>query len=339
MANGAVVAKSKAIYGTLLKKEDYDSLIQRNSVSAAVTYLKGTPRYRTFFAETDAASLHRGQVESILGRAVFASYLRIRKFAPSGGGVMDFYLREAETEQLAKAITAVAAGTQERFYLSLPDYLLDRLSFHAEAAARAKSEAELLEALAGTIYYKPLRPYLSAARPDINKCVSAVHGCYLKWVFTQLDRDFKGKRREELKRFFLRRWDCANVLLCYRLKRFFDMDKERIRELMLPCRFRVKPKEIDEALSAQNPSEALIALLSERCVPKNILVDSDFPESGIARADYEFFRRKLALASSEEEALYSLMVLLETERMNLQKIIEGIRYSLLPQEIEKYVIM
>ncbi len=339
MSNSAIVAKSRAIYGTLLKKEDYDSLIHRSSVGAAVSYLKGTPRYKSFFSDADAASLHRGEVEISLGRAVFESYQRIRRFSAEKGGVMDFYLRSAEAEQLSKAITAISTGTQEKFYLALPDYLLDLLSFSAEKAARSANGTELLAALSGTVYEKPLAPYLLEDKLDVNKCISVVHGCYLRWIFEQLDRDYRGKELDELKRFFLRKAECDNVLLCYRLKRFFDMENERIRTLMLPYRWRLRPDEIDSALSAQNPSTALITLLSERCVPKNILVDSDFPENGIARADYSFFKRKLAFAKNEAEALYALIVLLETERTNLQKIIEGIRYSLPPQEIEQYVII
>lgn len=138
---------------------------------------------------------------------------------------------------------------------------------------------------------------------------------------------------------FLRRADCENVLICYRLRRFFDAEPERIRPLILPFRYRVKPREIDEALAAQNSSEALIRLLGERCIPRSAEIEADSPETGIMRANYEYFRHRLALTSNETEALYALMILLDTERTNLQKIIEGIRYSIPPQEIEQFVIV
>lgn len=338
MANSAAVAKAKAVYGTLFKKEDYENLVHRNSVSTAVSYLKGTPRYAAVFSGYDGAALHRGQIEQLLGKSVFESYCRIRRFSSSSGAVMDFYLKEREAEQLSKAIAAVAAGTQERFYLAFPDYLMNRVGFDPKAAAQAKNGKALLAALRGTVFEKPLTPLLSGEEIDLNRCVTAVHACLLSWTFTELNKSCRGKELERLKSFFLRRADSENLLTCYRLKRFFDEDSERIKTLILPYRYRVKPREIDDALSAQEPSEALLRLLTERCVSRNIAIEDDSPETGIARENYEYFRHRLALTSNEAEALYALMILLDTERTNLQKIIEGIRYSVPPQEIEKFII-
>lgn len=338
MANSAAVAKAKAVYGTLFKKEDYENLVHRNSVSTAVSYLKGTPRYAAVFSGYDGAALHRGQIEQLLGKSVFESYCRIRRFSSLSGAVMDFYLKEREAEQLSKAIAAVAAGTQERFYLAFPDYLMDRVGFDPKAAAQAKNGKALLAALRGTVFEKPLTPLLSGEEIDLNRCVTAVHACLLSWKFTELNKSCRGKELERLKSFFLRRADSENLLTCYRLKRFFDEDSERIKTLILPYRYRVKPREIDDALSAQEPSEALLRLLTERCVSRNIAVEEDSPETGIARENYEYFRHRLALTSNEAEALYALMILLDTERTNLQKIIEGIRYSVPAQEIEKFII-
>lgn len=337
MANGAAVAKSKAVFGTLLKKEDYENLVHRNSVGTAVSYLKGTSRYGAVFSGYDGAALHREQIEQLLGKSVFETYLRIRRFSASGAG-SDFYLREREAEQLSKAIAAVATGTQRHFFLSLPDYLIDRIGFDVRAAAQAKDGRGLLAAIGGTVFEKTLAPLLNAERLDLNRCVIAVHTALFAWSFGALKKSCRGKELERLQSFLLRRADSENVLTCYRLKRFFDERPDRVKSLILPYRYRVKPHEIDEALSAQNPSEALLRLLSERCVPRDIALEPDSPETGIARGNYEYFRRRLALTSNETEALYALTVLLDTERTNLQKIIEGIRYSMPPQEIERFII-
>ncbi|MCM1334683.1 MAG: V-type ATPase subunit [Bacteroides sp.] len=339
MANGAVIAKSKAVYGTLLKKEDYENLVHRSSIHAVVSYLKGTPRYIGVFSDSDVSLFHRGQVERVLGRAVFESYRRIRRFSARRDGIMDFYIKSQEARQLAKALVAVGTGKQESFYLAYPDHLIGRIGLSPEALAKAKDGETLLAALGGTIFERPLAPLLRGGELDVNRCIIAVNGAVLAWAFGEIDRSERGKQRERLKSFFLRKADCANVMTCYRLKRFFDTDAGRIKELILPYRYRVKPYEIDEALSAADPGAALMRLLSERCISRDILVDPDLPEIAIARGNYEFFRRRLALTANEAEALYALMILLETEQTNLQKIVEGIHYGMAPQEIEKYIII
>lgn len=340
MSNSAIVAKSRAVYGTFLKKEDYDNLIHRTSVGAVVSYLKGTARYKELLESADPALTHRGQIEALIGREIFETYMKVRRFSASKrGGITDFYIRSIEAEQLSHAIIAVASKNQQGFFLSLPDYVMDKLSFSAELAAKSESLSDLLRILDGTIYYKPLKPYLEAAEPDINMCLNAVNACYIKWAFTSIDKEFKGKKRGEIKRFFLKKADCDNVLRCYRLKKFFDESDDRIRSLLIPYHSRVRPEDIDNALKSQDATAALIALLSEKCISSGVDVSGDYPEIDIARGSYRYFKRTLALTSDETEAVYSLIMLMETERANLQKIIEGIRYGMQPQEIENFVIV
>lgn len=340
MADGAITAKCKAVYGAFLKKSDYDNLIQRTSVSAVTAYLKAVPTYKEIFSETDEATIHRGQLEHILSEHIFRTYIRIRKFgAVKKNGILDFYVKKCEAEQLIKLITAIASDNRQSFFLGLPSYLMDYLSFDPVEALNSSNFRELAKILSGIRMYKPLIPYLESDDPDINKCIIIVNSCYLDWAFRAIDRDVKKSRRESLKQFFLRKTDMDNVLLCYRLKKFFDEDEERIKELMLPFHYRVKPSDIDDALKGQNPTDALIKLLSDRCVSGKASVDESFPELAAMRSHYEFFRHRLSLTCDEIEALFALVVLLETERMNLQKIIEGVRYSEQPSEIEKLVII
>ncbi|MBR4112397.1 MAG: V-type ATPase subunit [Ruminiclostridium sp.] len=340
MANSAVCAKCKAVYGAFLKKSDYDSLIQRTSVSAVTAYLKSVSAYRDVFAEIDEASIHRGQLEQLLNEHIFRTYIRIRRFGSGGkNSITDFYIKKCEAEQLIKLITAIASGNRQSFYLGLPSYLMDYFSFDPVEALNCENFRELAKILSRVRMYRPLVPYLEAEDPDINKCIIVINSCYLSWAFGVINRDFSKKKRETLKQFFLRKTDMDNIILCYRLKKYFNEDEERIRELMIPFHYRVKPEDIDAALSSQNPTEALIKLLADRCIPEKIGIEESFPELATTRSHYEFFRHRLALTCDETESLFSLVVLLETERTNLQKIIEGVRYGEQPSEIEKLVII
>ena len=56
-------------------------------------------------------------------------------------------------------------------------------------------------------------------------------------------------------------------------------------------------------------------------------------------SDYRFFRHRLAVCTNETEALYSLMMLMSAESTDLCRIIEGLRYGLSPENIEKYLIV
>lgn len=340
MTGSAIPAKAKAIYGAFLKKSDYDSLIQRSSVGAVTAYLKNTPRFKEAFVETDETNVHRGQVERILNERIFKGYIRLMKFSTRPkNGIQNFFIVKSEIEQVIKLIAAISTGTKQSFYLNFPAHLMDYISFDLEEAVRAENLKGLSKIFGNIKMYKPLIPYLEAEQPDVNKCITVLNSCYIGWAFSAINRDYKGRKKEQLKQFFLRKTDMDNILLCYRLKRFFDEDEERIKELILPFHYRVKAADIDTALKSQNSTDALIKLMADRCVSGRISIDENFPELAAARAHYNYFRHRLALTCDEIESLFSLIVLAETERMNLQKVIEGIRYGEAPSEIEQLVII
>lgn len=340
MADNSATAKAKAIYGSFLKKQDYDNLIHRNSISSAVAYLKSTRRYAEVFSEADEFSIHRGQVETILSELVFKDYIRMKKFgSEKKDGFLNFFIKKTEADLLIKAVAAIKTNSQQDYFLSFPPYFMDYMFISPVAAASCKDYKELISIIGNNKTYKPLIHILKAENPDLNRCVTVINSCYLKWAFNAIDKEFKGDRNKLLKKFLLRKIDTDNVLLCYRLKKFFDADDESINNLMLPYRYKVKQEDIDNALKSQNPTAALINLLSERCLKRDMSVDEDFPELSALKGDYKFFRHSLAISRNEAEAVFSLMILAENERMNIQKIIEGIRYNELPSDIEKLVII
>lgn len=144
MADSGIAAKAKAIYGTFLKKSDYDTLIHRTSVSTVTAYLKNVPAFKETFAETDESTIHRGVLEDILNEHIFRTYVRVRKFSPDRkNGILDFYIKKCEAEQVIKLITAIASGNQQSFFLGFPVYFMDYMSFDADEASSVQTLREL----------------------------------------------------------------------------------------------------------------------------------------------------------------------------------------------------
>ncbi len=338
MSNNAIIAKSRAIYGSFLKGDDYAALIHKPTITAAVAYLKTRPRYMDVFADTDEATVHRNMVEELIKQHVFDTYMRICKFsAGNKNGITGFLIKKLESDQVANAVIAISTGNQELYYNALPPFLMDHLCFDPAEVADADNFTELLKALEKTPYHKFLKPHLSENEPDINACIAAVSGAYMKWAFTQIDRTVKKSSRERVKSFFLKKADASNILMSYRLRNFNESGAE-IMNYLLPYHYRLKPSEIDAALRAQDSTEALTKLFLEKKLADRNAEDRPL-EISIDSAVYSFFRRRLSLTTDETEALYSLIMLFDIETANISRIIEGIRYGLLPEEIEKYVII
>ncbi len=337
MANNAITAKARAVHGSFLTKNDYTVMMHKGSIPAAVAFLKTKPLYAAAFADTDETQIHRDRAEMLINKSVFDNYMRICRYALSKkDGIMSFFIRQAESEQLIKAVIAVSSGSQGGFLAAFPDYLSEYMCYDPMKLAAAKSLTALLPALKGTMYFKPLKKLLDVPAPDINKIITTINICYIQWAFGQIDECAHGKTRDRLKDFFLRKTDADNLLLCYRLKSTFDLDNDRIKELLIPYHKHLRRCEIEEALKEPDAVSVLRDMFIGEGITKAIV--SDIPEINVAIDDHRYFRHCLAVSTNEVEALYSLMMLFRAESTNLCRIIEGLRYGLPPEEIEKYII-
>lgn len=337
MANNAVIAKARAIHGRMLTKDDYTAIIHKGSIPAAVAYLKTKPLYAGAFADTEEAAIRREQAEALIEKTVYDNYVRVCKFAHGDKkGIMSFYVRRLECEQLIKAVIAITAGSQEGYIAAFPEQISDELGFDHMRLAGKKTLADAVTVLKGTIYYRPLLPLMTAPEPDIDRILTTINVCYIKWAFEQIDRTEHGETRERLKYFFLRKTDADNLLTCLRLKTF-GIENERIKELLIPYHKRLRRCEIDEALKLPDA----VTVLREMFVGERIIAEevSDIPEINVNIADRRYFRHRLAVCSNETEALYSLTMLMSAECTDLCRMIEGIRYGLAPEETEKYLTM
>ena len=338
MPNNAVTAKARAVHGKLLTKDDYIVLIHKGTIPAAVAYLKTKPLYASVFADTDEAVIRRAQTEFLINKNVFDNYLRICRFSVDiKKGVSTFLIRQLEAEQLIKAVTAVQLGQQDGFITAFPEYISESLAFDPMELGRAKTLSDTAAAIKGTMYHRPLLPLLTAPEPDINRIVTTINVCYIKWAFEQINAYEKGSSRERIKDFFLRKVDTDNLLMCLRMKSAFGLDAARISELMIPYHKRLRQSMVDDALKSSEPVSALSALFVRTRLAA--AGGSDIPEVNIGLADFRYFRHRLAVSTNETESLYSLMMLFRAESTNLCRIMEGLRYGLPPEEIEKYLII
>ena len=336
MANNAVTAKARAVYGKFLKKDDYISLTHKGTIAAAIAYLKTKPLYAGTFEDTAESTIHRKQAEELIHKNAFDNYMRVCRYVADGRtGIMDFHIKQLECEQLIKAIIAVNGGNQENFVLSYPEYISVHLDIDPFRLAASKNLPNVSEALKGTMYHKPLEPLLNEPNPDINRIVTMINVCYVKWAFEQIDKTKRGAEAEQLREFFLRKVDADNLLMCYRLRSTFGSNIN-ITEMLIPYHNKLRPRDIKEALKAQDSVSALRDLFVK--IRAAVPAYSDIPEISVNKADHKYFRHRLAVSDNEMESLYSLMMLFRTECTNLCRIIEGLRYGLPPEETEKYLI-
>lgn len=339
--SAAVIAKARAKYGKLLSLEQYKALISKANVGEIVTQLKTYDDFDKDFSGVDN-TVRRSQAERLMEKRLFRVYDELRKFCPgSSNRFYDFLLIQEEVKQIINAAMYIGAGVYDLFIPGFPGYLTDICSYDILALSKARTYDEILSVLKNTPYYDVLAP-LSDGTKDFPPIVS-IDCALTKYLYTTLfaniKKDMSGSERSEVEKCIRRRCDMYNIKICYRLKGLFKMSVQEVMEHTLPFYGRFDQKTMEQILTrAEN--EPILPLLLKLPYFKDLTEEQAVDiETAVYTSNKRYYDSKLALSQCDSTVIYSLTELIQIENRNLTTVIEGVRYSLEPSQIEKMLIL
>lgn len=339
-ATGAVAAKAKAMYGRMLDHANYEELIHKKSVNEIAAYLKNETDYHRILSDVHEASIHRGQLENLLHRYVFDMGIRLVKFA--GNGHKEFYscnVMTQEMDQILSRIRLLNSDIYQDFLKDVPIYLNRYTSFDLMKLDSVKNFDDLLVLLHKTPYAKILEPFRPKDKNiDYTGCEMALRKYYFTTLIDVIRKSFKGKLRSELLTIVNTQIELENITKIYRYKKFFDANGDVIRNSLIDTESRISERFMEQLISAPS-ADAFMRLISESSY--HLYVDDKdfvFIEYDCDRIRYHLAQRYMRF-SSKAPLVYSVyLILLEIEVQNIINIIEGVRYGVPPENIEKMLI-
>ncbi len=342
----ATVAKMHAVYGKRLKQEDFAALLSCTSVSDAAGYLKRSTYFSRTLEGIDTDTIHRGNLENLLRRSVIENYFRIIDFENIfTDEFYNYMFIKTEIDEILICIQHLNAGSEDHI-TTLPIYMNKYTSFNLMELAQVRSFDELLELIERTPYYDILKDQAPAAGENGNKTMADIPRCELKlrtYYFNRLLdslESFGSDARKRIKRYITSQIDMINIINAYRMKRYFNADKEEIKARMIPIYERIPEKILDGLYGAMGEKE-FIERLSKTCYGREIS-DAGFdiknPEAALMRLRHKTTKRTFSRSRTAPESFITFNTLAETEVKNIIRIIEGIRYSLPVKEMSELLI-
>lgn len=344
-ANYATVTKIRAVYGKRLKDADYTELMAKKSVSEVADYLKKNTYYANALANIDPNTVHRGFLELLLRRNLFAQYEAFCKFQRlDKDAFFRYQMVYSEIRELLRAILYMNSQSADTFVLNVPSYLIERASFSILDLGKAKTFPELLRVIQDTPYHALLKeiPVGRDERVNYTKCEIILRTYYLKWLLETVNQDFHGRTRQTLAGMIETQTDLINIINAYRMKNYFHVSADEMHAMSLPFYGRLSSHRIQTLYEARD-TEAFLHALSETVYGKQIpdltaCKDAVRFEHELSRLRCIQAHRSLTLAEDAAVSLYSMMYLLENEMNNIISIIEGIRYGKSTSYIESLLV-
>ncbi len=343
MASGAILSKTRAMFGRRLTAEDYNVLSQKRDLADAASYLTSLEGYRDLADGIDTATLHRTELEGLLRHRHFKNFESLCRYELSvGEKFSEYILLSTEIELITETLSRVmSTRKEEAILMTASPYLDKRLRLDLDGMGRAQTYDELLDSVRDSVFFPVLKRLGWHPTGELITYENALLAEFYRRIFATVDDSLSGAARDTLRDIFISKIDLENLVRVVRFKEHFaTASPEVIRTSLLPLGNVVKETAV--RLAECKNSGAAIAIaggmkefrrkLDEltRCRRVDELPDRYL----LKRCTHE-----LHFSPHPSVVMISYLYISQIEISNIIKIVEGIRYGLSPSQITELLIL
>ncbi|MEE1060491.1 MAG: V-type ATPase subunit [Ruminococcus sp.] len=338
----AVLTKARAKFGKRLTDKDYTNLLACNSVTEIMTYLKSYTHYSTILRDVNERDVHRGRLEVLLKQQTFNDFDSLCRYDSSiSSGFSGYIVNKTEIEQIIRFLTLLNSDSTEKFIFQFPAFFSKHTLIDIPRLALARNYHEFLAVLKNTEYYHILSKFKpdSLGRLPVSDIENKLLSYILKKFETVVNKKTKGSEKEELTELFSTINDFNNFTRILRLKKYYDLSAEDIRDNLITTFSKLNEKTIEKMCEAESSSE-IFSIMESTCEGKIIEKIGYVYASDISpRVKYKLARKNLRFSNHPSVVMISYVFFAEIELMNIITLIEGKRYKLGSKKIQSMLIL
>ena len=339
MTYSGITVKIRAMQAKLLKDGDYEQIASMRSVPEVTEFLKEKPAYEKYLEEMDSTLYHRGNVEKLLYQSPSDDYSRTFRFGgPQQKQFLKTYWKRYEVDVINYCLRIVFNHYQIPFDLDYKKEYFDRYSqISIDALVASKNVEELVDNLAGTEYYEPLKKIREMETATLFDYDMALELYYFTTLWKRQKRLLKGKELKLYARDCGTKIDLLNLQWVYRAKKYYHMLPPDIYSLTIPIHYRLSVKEYKTLVETPSLEEFLRQAENTWYARKY-----DFGDGRTMEQTYKDCLRHLYLADRRQNpysvaSIYTYLYLKEEEIDKLTTALECIRYGLPRSETLAYM--
>ena len=338
----AVLTKARAKYGNQLTEKDYNSLLACQSVAEVMVYLKSHTHYAAALADINERDVHRGRLEMLLRQNLFNEFDSLCRYDSNvSTGFSRYVIETLEVEQIIRFLILLNSNSTEKFIYQFPAFFSKHTEIDINKLANAKEYDEFLKALGSSPYYEILKVF----KPDekdrlpISDMEVMLYEFVYKNLLETINKNTKGHEKQELKSLFFTINDYSIFSKILRLKKYYHLSPEKIKNSLLMQYSNISPKVIDMMCNAESSAE-IFSIMQNTGVGRLIDKIGYVHASDISpRVKYRLAKKNIHFSNNPSVVMISYMFVSETELMNIISLIEGIRYNLDTKLIQSMLII
>jgi len=335
---GDLSTKIRGMKGKMLSSDDYEQMMLKRNVNEVALYLKNNTYYKDALVNITNSTVHRGQLEVLLYRAVVTDALKIAKHLTGNEKKIYRYIyRKLETEDVKKMLRTLQMGRAlselDRSTLFVSRYSIIDFDISLEAT----TITALVKSLEGTSFHRILSPLINEnGGMDIFTAEMVLDLYYYQKTAKQVKKMTTGKDRELLQELFGLEADFKNIFWILRAKNFYNLSKEMVQRYTIPFHYKIHKDVLYEMIEAPD-METAYKLVDQTYYGKIIDFRQEKVELQFLSYMHKVQQRSMRTEPFTIAPIIGYMYLKELEVLNITNIVEGIRYNVEPDKIHEYL--
>lgn len=326
----ALNSKMKCMYANNLSQEELEEMQRQSNLKETINFIKA--KFPSL--ENINENMHRKELEQELNNLFIYEILKLIKYLnKSEKKILMQYLSKYEINCVKNVFRNVTTNRDSKVYLKNIDNWTTKIFKNINGINQITEETEFLELIKSEEYYKVFSEYEDVME---NAPLDEIEVKLDKYYFEKIYNLAK-KVNKNLQFLIGTEIDLLNIIWIYRAKKYFGYSVEDTREILIPVNYKINKRMQEELLNCIDFNE--IKTVLENTVYKNVFLDENEIEYEKDKYLYNINRKIFRTKMFDISTVFSIINLTDIEIKNMINIIEGIRYKIDRNEIQKKIII
>lgn len=325
----ALNAKLKGMYASELTKEELYELSRAGNIKEAIYLLKAK------FPELENVNedMHRKELEQELNNLFIINILKICKYLNKNEKeIFMQFLSKYELNCVKNVFRNVTTNRDSSDSLKNIDNWTTKMFTDINGINQIKEETEFLELIKSSEYYKIFKEYeQEIENVPLEEIEVKLDKFYFNKVYHMAEKENK-----ELQDLIGTEIDLLNIIWIYRSKKYFNYSEDEINDIIIHINYKLNKNTLKELLNVNSYTEILDIVANTKY--KNVFQGEETIEHDKNEYLYKKYMKYFKTKLFNICTVFCEINLIDIEIKNIINIIEGIRYNIDKQEIQKKII-
>lgn len=352
MKYSQLFTKLNAMRRILLTREDYEHIVQTGSVKEIGRILKDSEDYRHVLHDLSDEDMRREPIEKKLMYMFYDDYARIFNYVLNTNErkYLKVYFKIYEVNALRWLLRGVMSNRISKVDVSdMEGYVRRHMAIDIVKLSSSTNLDEFIENLEGSPYQSIINDIKkNNPNPSLFQMETQFELNYFLQLWKSQNRFLSKKTRESQKEINGIDIDMRNMISIYRAKKYFTVENAIIYTYLIPIHYKLKKDDISAMVESESIAEFWEVLLKTpygKILPRHGLdIQTSVKDLSLMDLDRCYFRvMRYINRKAEKQHPYSIakvtsyMQARYQEIKNLTSVIEGVRYTLKPEDVLSHV--